>query len=98
MLIAIRLVLFTFSVENAVDDKTIEKQIDEIVNQFCTVPRIKRSKFGKFGISRSKNSKTLDVDTVQDSLEYLRISVKYILFDLEATRRENRYLRKILDK
>ncbi len=98
MLIAVRCALFTFSVENAVDDKLIEKKIDEIVSQFCTVPNVKSSKRGKLGIPRFNKSRTLNVDAVQDSLEYLRISVKYILFDLEATRRENKYLREILDK
>ena len=31
------------------------------------------------------------------SLDHLRLSVKYLVFDLEATRRENQYLRKLLD-
>jgi len=33
---------------------------------------------------------------MQESLDYLRLSVKYLVFDLEATRRENRYLRDML--
>ena len=35
---------------------------------------------------------------LQDSLDYLRLSVKYLVFDLEATRRENKYLRGLLDE
>jgi len=31
------------------------------------------------------------------TLEQLRLQVKYLLFDLEATRRENRYLRQMLE-
>jgi hypothetical protein len=38
------------------------------------------------------------VKDLQDSLDYLRLSVKYLVFDLEATRRENAYLRKMLDQ
>jgi hypothetical protein len=38
------------------------------------------------------------VADLQDSLDYLRLSIKYVLFDLEATRRENAYLRKLLEK
>ncbi len=37
------------------------------------------------------------VSELQDSLDYLRLSIKYLVFDLEATRRENQYLRKLLD-
>lgn len=36
------------------------------------------------------------VSTLQESLDHLRLSVKYLVFDLEATRRENAYLRKLL--
>jgi hypothetical protein len=36
------------------------------------------------------------VDSLQESLDYLRICIKYQLFDLEATRRENKELRKLL--
>ena len=32
-----------------------------------------------------------------DVLEHLRVMVKYVVFDLEATRRENRYLRQMLE-
>jgi hypothetical protein len=33
---------------------------------------------------------------IQDAFDFVRLQVKYIVFDLEATRRENRYLRQIL--
>lgn len=35
---------------------------------------------------------------LQESLDYLRLGVKYLVFDLEATRRENQYLRALLDR
>ena len=35
--------------------------------------------------------------SLEDTLEGLRLHVKYIVFDLEATRRENRYLRQMLE-
>ncbi len=35
---------------------------------------------------------------IQESLDYVRLAVKYLLFDLEATRRENIALRKILQE
>jgi len=36
-------------------------------------------------------------DSVDDALNALRLQVKYLVFDLEATRRENRYLRQMLE-
>ena len=38
------------------------------------------------------------VAKLQNSLDYLRLSVKYMVFDLEATRRENVYLRNWLNR
>ena len=38
------------------------------------------------------------VSSLQESLDYLRLSIKYLVFDLEATRRENGYLRKMLEE
>jgi hypothetical protein len=35
--------------------------------------------------------------SVDESLDLLKLQIKYLLFDLEATRRENRYLRKMLE-
>ena len=35
--------------------------------------------------------------SVDESLDNLRLQVRYLMFDLEATRRENRYLRQMLE-
>ena len=37
------------------------------------------------------------VSELLDSLDNLRFSIKYLVFDLEATRRENAYLKKLLE-
>ena len=36
--------------------------------------------------------------TIQDAIGQLRLDMKYLMFDLEATRRENGYLRKMLEQ
>jgi len=38
-----------------------------------------------------------NLDHLKLTLDDLRVKVKYLLFDLEATRRENSYLRKMLE-
>jgi hypothetical protein len=35
--------------------------------------------------------------SVPQSMDHLQLQIKYLLFDLEATRRENRYLRQMLE-
>ncbi|MDD5459940.1 MAG: hypothetical protein PHF37_11175 [Phycisphaerae bacterium] len=39
----------------------------------------------------------VSTDTTLEMLEYLSICIKYQCFDLEATRRENKYLHQILE-
>ncbi len=36
-------------------------------------------------------------ESVEAVIDALRVQIKYLLFDLEATRRENRYLRQMLE-
>ncbi|MEL7238945.1 MAG: transcriptional regulator [Planctomycetota bacterium] len=38
------------------------------------------------------------IGKLQETLDFLRLSVKYLVFDVEATRRENDYLRKMLEQ
>jgi len=35
--------------------------------------------------------------SIDEALNSLRLQIKYVVFDLEATRRENRYLRQMLE-
>ena len=37
-------------------------------------------------------------DSPEDLLDHVRLQIKYLLFDLEATRRENTYLRQMLER
>ena len=41
--------------------------------------------------------KAEDKQAVEELMDRLRVQLKYLVFDLEATRRENRYLRQMLD-
>ena len=38
------------------------------------------------------------VSELQESMDYLRLTIKYLVFDLEATRRENAYLRRLVEQ
>jgi hypothetical protein len=37
-----------------------------------------------------------EMSVLEDSLDHLRLAIKYLVFDLEATRRENKALRELL--
>lgn len=37
-----------------------------------------------------------EMAALEDSLDHVRVAIKYLVFDLEATKRENRLLREML--
>jgi len=81
------------------DNSKIEDKLNELLKEFggCANPQYKR--LATLAKRASENHEKLreSVNTLQESLDYLRICIKYQLFDIEATRRENRYLKELLD-
>jgi hypothetical protein len=82
------------------DETSLEDKLNELVNQFggTTDPRYKKLAMLARQARESHQRLQKSVDGLQESLDYLRICIKYQLFDLEATRRENKYLRKLLEE
>jgi hypothetical protein len=81
------------------DEAAFQSKLNELVKEICSVPEPQRTKLAVLVEQTGNCHKRLrkSVDSLQESLDYLRISVKYLLFDLESTRRENGYLRKLLE-
>jgi len=80
------------------DEAQLEDKLKELVKEFGGAVDPQYRKLAILAEQASKSRKKLEksVNNLQESLDYLRICIKYQLFDLEATRRENEYLRKIL--
>jgi len=81
------------------EENVFQKKLAELMGEISTLPKSERDKLttmaGETQARHKKLKKT--VNDLQESLDYLRLSIKYLVFDLEATRRENSYLRKLLD-
>lgn len=73
-------------------------RMNELISKIDTLPAEERARLETLAReTRSRHEKLRKtVGLLQDSLDQLRLSVKYLVFDLEATRRENDYLRKLL--
>ncbi len=71
------------------NDAILGKKLDELVYEIGAMPNSLKEQ----PVLLTKKS----VYNPQESLDYLRISIKYLLFDLEATRRENASLKKLLE-
>jgi hypothetical protein len=82
------------------DETSLEGKLNELVKEFGTVADPQYRKLAILAKEARESHAQLkrSVNSLQESLDYLRICIKYQLFDLEATRRENQYLRKLLEE
>ena len=82
------------------DEANLENKLKELVEEFGGTNDPQYRKLAMLAKQARDSRKKLEdsVNNLQESLDYLRICIKYQLFDLEATRRENKYLRKMLEE
>ncbi len=82
------------------DENVFQKKLAELVEEIDTLPEEERARLESLAEETKERHKKLKetVSSLQDSIDDLRLSIKYLLFDLEATRRENNYLRKMLEE
>lgn len=86
--------------ERAMDEASLEEKLNELVKEFGGMNNPQYRKLAILAKQAQENHEKLQksVGHLQESLDYLRICIKYQLLDLEATRRENEYLRKLLEE
>jgi hypothetical protein len=80
------------------DEKIFNNKFLEIVNQLGTLPKDKRADLMKLADETRENHSKIkaSVANLKSSLDSLRLSTKYLTFDLEATKRENDALKRLL--
>ena len=81
------------------NEHDFQAKLGELIGQIDQLPTEHRDQLHELAQqARERHQKIRQtVRGLQDSLDYLRLSVKYLVFDLEATRRENQYLREMLE-
>jgi len=82
------------------NEQDFQKKLAELMGEISTLPASERQKLEELAEETRQRHEKLrqTVTNLQESLDYLRLSIKYLVFDLEATRRENGYLRKMLEE
>jgi len=82
------------------DEETFQKKLLDLIEEIKRFPEAKRESLemlaGEIGKKYEDLRKSLIL--LQDTLDSLRLNVKYLLFDLEATKKENVALRKKLEE
>lgn len=81
------------------NEQDFQNKLTDLMQQLETLPAPAKEQLQQIAYeTRDRHARMKKtVGELQDSLDYLRLSIKYLVFDLEATRRENQYLRKLLD-
>jgi hypothetical protein len=82
------------------NEQDFQARLYDLMQQFDTLPSPAREQLQALATETQDRHKRMrkTVSELQDSLDYLRLSIKYLVFDLEATRRENGYLRRMLEE
>ena len=78
----------------AIDEAAVRKDLNALIEAITAAPLAGKAAAPMSGVYQNVPQANTSVG---DSLNQLRLQVKYLLFDLEATRRENRYLRQMLE-
>ncbi len=81
------------------NEESFQRKLSELIAEIGTLPANERDKLASLAEqTRERHEKLKEtVTSLQESIDFVRLSIKYMLFDLEATRRENAQLRKIID-
>lgn len=82
------------------NEQDFQQKLGDLVRQIGELPEPERTQIQQLAEdTRARHDRMRKtIADLQESLDYLRLSIKYLVFDLEATRRENQYLRKLLDR
>lgn len=82
------------------EEAVFQKKLGELLAQIETLPESERERVRALAAETQQRHKDIkkSVDELQENIDFLRLWIKYMLFDLEATRRENNYLRKMLEQ
>jgi predicted nucleic acid-binding Zn-ribbon protein len=80
-------------------EKEFQDKLGDLMSQIERLPAEQRGDLQKLVDETKGRHERMraTIGDLQEALDYLRLSVKYLVFDLEATRRENEYLRKLVE-
>ena len=69
------------------DEIAFQNKLAELMGEISTLPKAERDKLANMAQQTQEQHAKLrkTVHDLQESLDYLRLSIKYLVFDLEAT-------------
>lgn len=81
------------------NEEKFERVLEELMDKIGGYPNtlLNKETVIKTNPINGSNRTKKALYSIQESIDDMRICVKYLLFDLDATRRENLYFKKLLD-
>ena len=81
------------------DEAAFKDRLQELIREIEKLPPSQKELLKDLANETKERQRQLaaTAKSVAEALDYLRLQIKYMVFDLEATRRENKYLRKMLE-
>ena len=78
------------------DERTFDRRMSALLQQLSTLPDGIGSTLSDAQEEGRNEKIRTAIENLQGSMDWLRVSVKYLVFDLEATKRDNERLREPL--
>ena len=80
------------------DESALREKVGQLLSEVQRLPE--RDSSEAVGVEQAQGAHgsavKREMAAIEDSLDQLRLAVKYLVFDLEATKRENRLLKELL--
>lgn len=79
-------------------DNEFQVKLSDLISQANALPEEQRTALMQIAHDTKARHEVVrkTMAELQEAIDYLRLSTKYLVFDLEATRRENAHLRSLI--
>jgi hypothetical protein len=81
-----------------VDEAALREKVGQLLSEVHSLPGVEAKVVAapQRSSAASHSPMRREMAALEDSLDHVRLAIKYMVFDLEATKRENRLLREML--
>lgn len=80
------------------DESALREKVGQLLSEVHRLPRSGQMEVMDAGQAKGVQGSSVkrEMAAIEDGLDQVSLAVKYLVFDLEATKRENRLLRNLL--
>jgi len=82
------------------NEELVRAKVGQLLSEVNRAAVVDRSQEASLHPPGSRHDSTMrrEMAALEDNLDHVRLAIKYLVFDLEATKRENRLLKELLGR